>query len=257
MGKATDLLPQYLAEHGYRDPIDGLDCPWQMAFNTKLHSFEYIQKDPELAKLFKGAVLSLKHTRRAHWEDQDFYPVQERLVAGLKPGDSVLMVDVGGGMGLDLTNFHDSHPPPAGARLILQDVDSVINTTGPLPPSIEKVAHDFFQEQPPTSKGARAYYFHRVFHDWSDEKCREILLALKPAMIPGYSKLLLQETVVPSQGATWLNTAADIVMMCGLAGRERTEKGFKDLAESVGMEVTGIYTRAPGEESVIEIVIPE
>lgn len=76
-------------------------------------------------------------------------------------------------------------------------------------------------------------------------------------MIPGYSRVLLQESVVPSQGATWLSTAADLVMMCGLAGRERTEKGFKNLIEGVGMKVTGIYTRAPGEESIIEVIVPE
>lgn len=71
-----------------------------MAHSTNLHSFEYIQKDPELAKLFKTAVLSQNHIRRAHWEDQEFYPVQERLLSGLEP-NTVLMVDVGGGMGLD------------------------------------------------------------------------------------------------------------------------------------------------------------
>lgn len=94
-------------------------------------------------------------------------------------------------------------------------------------------------------------------HDWSDDKCREILLALRPAMVPGYSKVLIQETVIASQGATWLSTAADLVMMCGMAGRERTEKAFRDLVESAGMKVTDIYTRAPGEESIIEAIIPE
>lgn len=95
------------------------------------------------------------------------------------------------------------------------------------------------------------------FHDWSDDRCREILLALKPAMIPGYTKVLLQERVVPSQGASWLSTAADLVMMCGLAGKERTERGFRELVDSVGMKITGIYTRTPGEESIIEVVIPK
>lgn len=109
MAKAMAILPKYLAEHGYRDPTDGLDCPWQMALDTKLHSFEYIQKDPELARLFKTAVLSQTNVRRAHWEDQDFYPVQERLLSGLKP-DTVLLVDVGGGMGLDCKHFFSCLP---------------------------------------------------------------------------------------------------------------------------------------------------
>lgn len=93
------------------------------------------------------------------------------------------------------------------------------------------------------------------FHDWSDEKCRTILLALKPALAPGYSKVLVQESIVPAQGATWLTTAADLLMMCSLAGRERTEAGFRELFESVGMKVTGFYTRAPGEESLVEAML--
>lgn len=102
MGKATTFLPQYLAEHGYREPTDGRDCPWQMAFNTKLHSFEYIQQDPELAKLFKNAVLSQPQGHRAQWEDPAFYPVQERLISGFNPSHAdALLVDVGGGVGLD------------------------------------------------------------------------------------------------------------------------------------------------------------
>lgn len=91
------------------------------------------------------------------------------------------------------------------------------------------------------------------FHDWSDDKCREILLALKPALVPGYSKVLIQESMIPLQGATSLSTAADLAMMCSLAGRERTEKGFKELAESAGMKITGIFTPLPGEESIIEV----
>lgn len=52
-------------------------------------------------------------------------------------------------------------------------------------------------------------------------------------------------------------TLADLAMMCGLAGRERTEQEFTELFESVGMKVTGIWTRVPGEESVVEAIVPE
>lgn len=100
MVKSVDVLPKFLAGNGYKDPKDGLDCAWQVAFDTKLHSFEYIQRDPEFARLFKSAVLSRTDLRRARWGDEEFYPVQDRLLSGLKP-DSVVLVDVGGGMGLD------------------------------------------------------------------------------------------------------------------------------------------------------------
>lgn len=55
--------------------------------------------------------------------------------------------------------FHNAHPERAGARLILQDTEQVLSSAS-VPSSIEKMPHDFFQEQP--VKGARAYYFHRV-----------------------------------------------------------------------------------------------
>lgn len=182
-----------------------------------------------------------------------------------------------------MIEFHERHPERAGARLILQDTESVLKTAD-VPADIEIMPYDFFKEQP--VKGARAYYFHRVvrfgsskhhylttqvliryssltdspnfqFHDWTDDKCCEILLALKPALIPGYSRVLIQDNVIPAQGASLTQTAADLLMMCGFAGRERFEGTFRDLFESVGMKVTGIWTRVPGEESVVEAMVLE
>lgn len=102
MAPALNILPEYFIKNGYRDPKDGLDAPSQMAFGTKLHIFEYIQQDVEMANLFKSAVLSQEYTRRAHWEETEFYPVKERLLLDLEQeDDSVVMVDIGGGMGLD------------------------------------------------------------------------------------------------------------------------------------------------------------
>lgn len=84
-----------------------------------------------------------------------------------------------------------------------------------------------------------------------------MLLALKPALIPGYSRVLVQDNVVPAQGASLTQTASDLLMMCGFAGRERFEKDYLDVFESVGMEVTGVWTRVPGEESVVEAMVLE
>lgn len=76
-------------------------------------------------------------------------------------------------------------------------------------------------------------------------------------MTPGYSKVLIQDNVIPAQGASWISTASDMIMMCGFAGRERSEENFRALFASVGMKVIGIWTRAPGEESVVEAIVPE
>lgn len=101
-------------------------------------------------------------------------------------------------------------------------------------------------------KGARAYYMHRILHDWPDDKCQEILRNLIPAMEKGYSRLLLNENVIPATGANWKITSLDMFMMTMLGSTERTEQHWKELLGSVGLKVTNIYSCEVGGESLIE-----
>lgn len=43
-------------------------------------------------------------------------------------------------------------------------------------------------------------------------------------MTRGYSKILINENVVPDRDAHWLTTSLDMVMMSVFAATERTEK---------------------------------
>lgn len=61
--------------------------------------------------------------------------------------DAVLLVDVGGGTGRDIANFHENYPGIPG-RLVLQDLPSVIQDAKNLPAAVELLAHDFFETQP-------------------------------------------------------------------------------------------------------------
>ena len=56
-------------------------------------------------------------------------------------------------------------------------------------------------------------------HDWSDAKCGEILSRVREAMTPGYSKLLLNEFVIPAKKAPLYPSLLDINMMCLLNGK--------------------------------------
>lgn len=101
MYPALSCLPQYFDENGYREPKDGLHSPFQMALSTDLHVFEWIKHRPDVAEAFKQTVLSREHGR-PRWGEPKFYPVKQRLVSGFAGGESdVLLVDVGGGTGLD------------------------------------------------------------------------------------------------------------------------------------------------------------
>jgi hypothetical protein len=93
---------------------------------------------------------------------------------------------------------------------------------------------------------------HSVLHDWNDDNCRKILSNIVPVMKRGYSKILINENVIPSTNAYWETTSLDIIMMADFASTERTEKHWYALIESAGLKITKIWTVRRGVESLIE-----
>ena len=99
-------------------------------------------------------------------------------------------------------------------------------------------------------QGARAYYFRMILHDWPDDQCLLILQNTVQAMKPGYSKLLINDIVLPNKGAGAFPTQSDITMMSLLAAMERSEDQWRALLERAGLKKIRIWTGDP--ESVIE-----
>jgi hypothetical protein len=93
---------------------------------------------------------------------------------------------------------------------------------------------------------------HSVLHDWPDETCLKILANITAAMKPGYSKLLINENVIPDTEAHWETTALDIMMLTLLSSRERTRENWEDLLTKGGLKINGIYSARNGAESLIE-----
>ncbi|GLB03880.1 hypothetical protein AtubIFM57258_009127 [Aspergillus tubingensis] len=241
-------IPAFLKQNGFRNPTDPTKSPYQLGQRVDEHFFELVQKNPTLAKQF-GNHMSAYHQGRPSWMDKGFYPVQERLIEGTELSEKdVFLVDVGGSTGHDVSEFRRKWLEVPG-RLVVQDLPQVIETVKDVHVSIDPMAHNFFTEQP--VKGARVYYMHSVLHDWPDDVCGQILSNLIPAMKPGYSKLLINEYVVPSLDAHFETTSLDMIMM-SIASGERTEKHWTTLIESAGLKVVKIWTVEKGVESLIE-----
>ncbi|MCJ1241414.1 hypothetical protein MMC14_009419 [Varicellaria rhodocarpa] len=150
------------------------------------------------------------------WVDPGFYPVEEKLGKGIKKAKGeVLIVNI-----------------PRLEQIF------------------EKAAHDFFTPQP--IKGARAYHLYSVLHDWDDTSSINILKNIVSAIERGYSKLLINELVVPEQGASWSITSVDWLMLALGAVKERTEQDWHRLIEAAGLKITDIGTKEQGTESLIE-----
>lgn len=139
-------LPAQLKKDGYANPANGKDCAFQRGFRTDLHFFEFMKENPEAASQFNNHM-SVYHQGRPSWMDVGFYDVPS-LFSNVAQ-DDVLLVDVGGSMGHDLSEFRRKWSDAPG-RLILQDLPDVVAQakSGQLHPSIEAMEHDFFTEQP-------------------------------------------------------------------------------------------------------------
>jgi hypothetical protein len=73
-------------------------------------------------------------------------------------------------------------------------------------------------------------------------------------MKPGYSKLIINDWIVPEQGAPLYPCLLDITMMAVFSAMERTTSQFQALLESEGLEITKVYTIS-GNEGCIEAMM--
>ncbi|KAK4232773.1 hypothetical protein C8A03DRAFT_39595 [Achaetomium macrosporum] len=245
-------FPEYAKKTNYKTPNSLTDGPLQYAYNTQLNMFEHLMAHPPYGEQFNHHMGGYRQGRPS-WMDRGFYPVEERLIQGARQSpDAPFLVDIGGGVGHDLDEFRRKVPHAPG-RLVLEDLAPVIDQAHArgLDSRIETLVYNFYTEQP--VKGARAYYMHSTLHDWPDAECVKILARVKEAMAPGYSRLLINENVIPPRGAQWEATALDIMMLTLLSSRERTEADWYSLLQDqAGLRITGIYTAQNGVESIIE-----
>lgn len=178
--------------------------------------FDWIKTVPGEQEIFNKHMAMTRVERGDEWFD--IFPIEERF--GSTKHGAPLLIDMGGGLGHDLTAFHSRFSSLPG-RLILQDLPPVINNIKELSPSIERMVHDLFQPQP--IKGARAYYLRTVLHDFPDTQAIQILKGVRDAMTSD-SVLLLNENFLPEKDVPLYNAEMDFSMLAIFSSMERTEK---------------------------------
>ncbi|CAG7969508.1 unnamed protein product [Penicillium olsonii] len=237
--------PEFFEKSGYQNPGDPNDGPFQHAYNTTGTCWDWLAEHPDALDRF-NTFMEGSRDERAHWAD--WFPVEAQLLNG-SLADRPLLVDVGGNRGHELTGFKEKFPVGAG-KLVLEDLPSVIEDIQSLDGDIQRVKHNFFDPQP--VKGARAYYFKHILHDWSDDHCRTILKHTTAAMESGYSKILIEDYVVPDQNAGLKETLIDMVVMVWCPGIERTRQRWIELLESVGLEIKNFWLPHGYTKGIIE-----
>lgn len=253
-------LNQWMKQNSYKAPVGPHDSAFTLGHRTSQTLFEYVATNPPYGQTFNDHMGGYR-LGRPSWVNKAVYPVQANLIDGFADGsggsDGALLVDIGGNVGHDLEEFLREFPDAPG-RLVLQDRAVVLDRMGPkaLNGRIERMVMDFFSEQPVV--GARTYFLHSILHDWPDDRCVDIVTHIMGAMKPGYSRLIVNEHVIPAVGANWEATYVDIYMMGMFGGRERTEEDWRILLEGrCGLKIRGIWNPGKGVEGVIECELAE
>lgn len=243
-------LPSYLRETGYKNPDDYDNPPFEYIMRPDKgcdNFWHWLDAHPEANAAFNHFMAALHPQDRPAWLSGR---LMDRLLSDYDP-DRPFVVDIGGGNGTDqlrvLAQLPEQH---RNARLIVQDLPAVIDAAkrAELPPQIQLVAHDFFQPQPEDAKAARIFYMSFVLHDWPDNKAIQILFNVRAAMTPGYSRLILHESVVAERDADCRPglPGSDINMMSHFAALERTKKQWTELFKKAGLKLIDYHERYMG-----------
>jgi hypothetical protein len=158
------------------------------------------------------------------------------------------IVDVGGGQGGLLAEILKAHPSLRGTLYDLPQVvrDPAYLTAAGLADRCEIIGGNFFESLP---RGGDAYILKRILHDWSDQRCLEILRQCRQA-IDEKARILVVDAVLPAGNEPHPGRVMDILMMVLTEGRERTEQEFRELYERAGFMLTKVIPT----RSVLSIV---
>ena len=151
-------------------------------------------------------------------------------------GESATVVDVGGSHGPVSVAIAKKYP---SIKCIVQDLPEVVKAGDAkrhdLPEDVKSrvsfQAHDMFEEQP--VKGADAYFYRAVFHNWSDKYGIKMLKALIPALKKG-AKIILNDAVMPDAGTLPFSLernfrARDLNMLTLFNAHERVADDWQEL----------------------------
>ncbi|KAJ5951242.1 S-adenosyl-L-methionine-dependent methyltransferase [Penicillium vulpinum] len=240
--------PDFLRHTGYQNPTDPLNAPIQYAHKTALPKAQWLEKNPDIQKRFHRYVEGVR-ANRMYWVE--WFPVQERVITGAsKREEDVLIVDIGGGTGRDISAFQKRFPHTPG-KLILADLPSVIRNIRRPSPGIIPVEYNLLDAQP--ILGSRIYYLKFVLHEFPDDTCIAALSNIASAMKPGYSKLLIEEFVLPDEGASALLCMLDMALLVFNPGMIRTRTQWTTLLSRVGLELSAIHSADYNDDGLVII----
>ncbi len=195
-----------------------------------MEMFQYFtQHSPESAKVFNDAMTG--------FSEQVNMPI---ATTNYDFASLDMLVDIGGGMGTQLTTLLKVHPTIRKGILfdrppVIAQAQATIAASG-LGERCELVGGNFFEGIP---EGADAYFMKQIIKDWNDAQCIQLLSNCRKAMKLG-GRVLVAEIVLLPGRETSLQKFIDLQLMILSPGQERTEAQYRQLFEAAGFTLARI-----------------
>ncbi|PYI09374.1 S-adenosyl-L-methionine-dependent methyltransferase [Aspergillus sclerotiicarbonarius CBS 121057] len=233
-------LPDYFRSTKYENPSDKTCPPFQFVVGPTGDYYQYLANNPYYQEAFDPVMKKIWDLYGILWFN--LYPVDRKLIMPSDPISSgIFLVDIGGN-GQLLRAFCARFPNLPGTVVLQTPPNKAVPR---LPAAIKCYPYDYFQPQ--REQGARVYLLHKVLHQWSDDKARNILERVKDAM-KNESVLLIVERVIPEKDVAMLDLVQDLGEMVCHARKERTEREFRDIFSEVGFWVGASWKGKNGED---------
>ncbi|KAG1771420.1 O-methyltransferase-domain-containing protein [Suillus occidentalis] len=269
-------MPRWVTESDWKLSRSPAQTAFQIAFNTPLPLFSWLEQNPQLliplAGHFQviGDVSTLSIASDYPWEQLE----------------TSTIVDCGGGEGGLVTAVLDAHP---SFRAIVQEMDNVAALTSSImnarrPRDIEsgtlKVeALDLFQSQPRIGN-EYSFILRHILHDWPDKEAAAILSNVAHALGSKSKILIVEMVVVPNVNSTATTSAKSFLldgndndcvpshfgsaskpvnafsvhMTSLMNGCERSLREWESLINGCGLRITNVYPLR-ALTSIIECVL--
>jgi SAM-dependent methyltransferase len=186
-------------------------------------SWEYRVQHPEENAIFNAAMTGI--TRG----------LTEAVVAAYDFAPFACVVDVGGGQGQLLGSVLAANTHLRGILFdqpqVVTQADNLLRGIG-VRERCEVTGGDFFAGVPQSD----LHMMKVVLHDWNDEQALAILRNCRAAVTPG-GRLLVIERIIGAPNIAPAEKFADLNMLVGAGGRERSHEEFVELFAAAGYAV--------------------